>query len=54
MAGLGSHFWEFFASTPSLWRELEEAGMFEAILGLIVALCLCVYLVITLLMPERF
>ena len=32
----------------------EEARMTEAILGLVVALALGVYLVVTLISPERF
>jgi K+-transporting ATPase KdpF subunit len=34
--------------------RLEEAPMFEAVLGLIVALALGVYLIITLIAPEKF
>lgn len=35
------------------WRG-REAQMFEAILGLIVALALGVYLIVTLIAPEKF
>ncbi|MFX5611363.1 K(+)-transporting ATPase subunit F, partial [Acinetobacter baumannii] len=34
--------------------HLKEATMFEAILGLVVAAGLAVYLVVTLLYPEKF
>jgi K+-transporting ATPase KdpF subunit len=34
--------------------RLEEEIMFEAVLGLIVALALGVYLIITLIAPEKF
>ncbi|MBL8560692.1 MAG: potassium-transporting ATPase subunit F [Gemmobacter sp.] len=35
------------------WRG-REVSMFEAILGLIVALALGVYLIVTLVAPEKF
>jgi K+-transporting ATPase KdpF subunit len=37
-----------------LCRRAEEIAMFEAILGLVVALALGVYLIITLIAPEKF
>jgi K+-transporting ATPase KdpF subunit len=36
------------------YGKLEGVAMFEAILGLIVALALGVYLIITLISPEKF
>jgi hypothetical protein len=40
--------------TPRRYGESEEAIMTEALIGLGVALALGVYLVITLIAPERF
>jgi len=37
-----------------LCRFAAEIAMFEAILGLVVALALGVYLIITLIAPEKF
>ncbi|MDF2117779.1 K(+)-transporting ATPase subunit F [Roseiarcaceae bacterium H3SJ34-1] len=42
------------ASTRCSSNTREEASMFDALIGLAVALGLGVYLVITLLKPERF
>ncbi|MDF1634909.1 K(+)-transporting ATPase subunit F [Mycoplana sp. MJR14] len=39
---------------PASSTACEEARMFEPLLGLFVAIALAVYLVVTLLRPERF
>jgi len=44
----------FSPLTPDSSRKSEEAGMIETILGLVVALALGAYLVVTLVNPERF
>ena len=44
----------FLSSMPAPSTGCEERSMFDPILGLIVAIALGVYLVATLLKPERF